>query len=593
MKNIFRLVGKNLKLLMRSKSSALIVILGPLLVIFLAGMAFDNSNTYSISLGAYSSSYNSLSEGFINTLGENKFKVTKYPDEPSCVEAIKEGAIHSCIVFSPDFTVGEHMSNQMTFYVDYSKVNLVYMVLDTISETVEAKTSELSLNLTTVLLDAISTTKSEVTQKKSTIITLTTENDEASKKAEETEKKLEELELSSDFSATTDITSKKNAVSSHIFDLESLAEDAIDEAESLIDDIEEEVETSSMNSTEKGDILDILNNSADEIADIKEILESKTNLSSQRIQELTTAITQLESDMENAKEKLSKAEAAKSSSLTNLAAINDLLNSMLSNIAIIQGSMDGILGKLDSIKVTEASNIVNPVQTTIKPVVAESTHLNYIFPVLIVLVLMFTGILLSTTLIMLEKKTTAYFRNFISPTKDITFISATFFTCFLLLLFQAVVIVGISAIYFGSEIFYTLQKAAPVLVLCMTLFTLAGMLVGYIFNSEETATLGAISVGSIFLLLSDVILPLESMPQYIFDIAQFNPFVLGSSLLRKTIIHNVPFSAIENGIIYMLAYCASVFILVVVVQSFAKKHFISKYMRKIAAKPEPKKKANK
>ena len=65
MKNLFRLVSKDIKLLIRSKASALIVILGPLLVIFLAGMAFDNTQAYSVSLGTYSTSYNEISENFI------------------------------------------------------------------------------------------------------------------------------------------------------------------------------------------------------------------------------------------------------------------------------------------------------------------------------------------------------------------------------------------------------------------------------------------------------------------------------------------------------------------------------------------------
>jgi len=144
MKNLFRLVKKNMKLLIRSKASALIVILGPLLVIFLAGIAFDNTKTYSVSLGTYSPSYNSLTESFIADFDQNQFQVTKYPDEESCVEAIKEGTIHSCIIFSPDFALGKDMNNEITFYIDYSKINLVYMVLDTISEEVGEKSSELN-----------------------------------------------------------------------------------------------------------------------------------------------------------------------------------------------------------------------------------------------------------------------------------------------------------------------------------------------------------------------------------------------------------------------------------------------------------------
>ena len=54
MSALLKIIKKNLKLLIRSKGSALIIILGPLLVIFLVGIAFDNLNTFSLNIGTYS-----------------------------------------------------------------------------------------------------------------------------------------------------------------------------------------------------------------------------------------------------------------------------------------------------------------------------------------------------------------------------------------------------------------------------------------------------------------------------------------------------------------------------------------------------------
>ena len=58
MKNVFRIISKNLKLLIRSKSSALIIILAPLLLILLVGIAFDNANAYGLNIGVFSQSDN-------------------------------------------------------------------------------------------------------------------------------------------------------------------------------------------------------------------------------------------------------------------------------------------------------------------------------------------------------------------------------------------------------------------------------------------------------------------------------------------------------------------------------------------------------
>ena len=67
---LFTIISKNLKLLIRSKSYALIIILVPLLVIFLFVKAFDNIVKCSINIGTYSSSYSDLSESFIEKLKE-------------------------------------------------------------------------------------------------------------------------------------------------------------------------------------------------------------------------------------------------------------------------------------------------------------------------------------------------------------------------------------------------------------------------------------------------------------------------------------------------------------------------------------------
>ena len=176
-KSISIIIKKNLKVLFRSKASALIIILGPLLVIFLAGLAFDNTNVYRVNIGVYSESYNALSESFMENLAENRFKVEKYDNEEICVDAIKDGVVHTCVIFSPDFTIGDQTKNEITFYIDYSRINLVYMVMETLSEKISSRSSELSLGLTTELVDTIAVAEQEIGSIKQTIVALTTQNE--------------------------------------------------------------------------------------------------------------------------------------------------------------------------------------------------------------------------------------------------------------------------------------------------------------------------------------------------------------------------------------------------------------------------------
>src|SRR3989344_2559964 len=82
------IVRKNIKLLMRTKASTLLVILGPLFLIFFAGIAFDNTTLYTVTVGTYSAAYNSLTNSFIDKLHEKQFKTKQYISEETCVDAI-------------------------------------------------------------------------------------------------------------------------------------------------------------------------------------------------------------------------------------------------------------------------------------------------------------------------------------------------------------------------------------------------------------------------------------------------------------------------------------------------------------------------
>jgi len=118
------------------------------------------------------------------------------------------------------------------------------------------------------------------------------------------------------------------------------------------------------------------------------------------------------------------------------------------------------------------------------------------------------------------------------------------------------------------------------------------MIIGYLFTSEETSTLAAISIGSVFLFLSNVILPLETMPEAVRRVAQFNPFVLGENLLRKAIIFQAKIPALQNEILLLLGYSAALFLIIWLSQRAVRKHLghkISYKMRKAAKRKKSKK----
>ena len=194
---ILKIIAKNFKLLMRSKSSSLIVIFGPLIVIMFVGIAFTNASLYSIKVGFFSPVYNDLTNSFINDLTE-QYPTTKYPSEKECVDDIKFAQIHTCIVFPENLGIQNDFTNEIVFYADYSRINLVYSVIDTISTSIIERSDEISVDLTTILLSRLDSVKDELADKRATLDTLDTENEALDVKISSISTKLAGLDLTFD-----------------------------------------------------------------------------------------------------------------------------------------------------------------------------------------------------------------------------------------------------------------------------------------------------------------------------------------------------------------------------------------------------------
>jgi ABC-type multidrug transport system permease subunit len=586
--NLLVLVQKNLKLLVRARASALVVILGPLLIIFLAGLAFDNTNLYAVRIGTYSPAYNDLSNSFITKLSEKQFKITRYPAEELCTEGIRRGEIHTCVMFAPDFTIGKNGSNEIKFAVDYSQINLVWTVLNVMTTSISARSTELSRNLTSVLLNAIEFTKQAVKDRKQNLVALTTENDEIGQRLGNVQANLMEIELGLDTGefGLSNLTSSKTIVKQWVDNSLSLGKDSLDQAQHFISAINDLVKNSAAGSQVSDGLKTTLEANLVEIGSLKDRISKTEEIVGEQYDELSHLIDHIAGKITQTKSEIDLANSAKVFTLDEINVMNKLLDQALLNILTLQKSLNEIEKVINAIQITDPSAIVSPVQTSIIPVVAEKSYLNYLFPTLIALVMLFTALLLAPTLILFERNSPAYFRNFMTPTSDLVFMGSVFVTTALLLILQLVIILAIAGIFF-TQILNGFAYTLIVLVLMITLYTCLGMIIGYVLNSEETAMLAAMAIGSIFLFISDIIIPLESMPAWIMKFAAFNPLYLGSDLLRRTILFNASFMEISIKLAMLAGFAVLSVLLVLVVYYGMKKNKFSKYLAKFAPKKEP------
>ena len=485
---ILEIIKKNLKLLVRSKTSALIVLVGPLLLMLLMGLAFNSSSALDIKVGTYSESYSELSTGIKTQLQDDSFKVVEMSSEQTCMDAVKKDDVHICVVFPKDLSV--QSTENVIFHVDKTRLNLVYLVINSISNKLSVKSSELSTALTTTLVNAVNNINNDVTGNSESISQLGVNLNQAA------------IEINTAQGALANIQ------------MPNLTE--------VISD----------------------NNMSDDVLDDLKSAQTKINNFFVMKGNIDTAITTAKTNLDTAN--------------INNQKVQDVVKKINENI--------------NSIQIKEVSKIVTPIKTEIKPIAAEKTYLDSSLPSVLMLVLLFAGVFLASTIIISEKTSRAYFRNFITPTNYAIFLIGNYLSNLLVLILQTLVIF---AVMFSVTKFLPSSGAILnlfiIILLVSSVFILLGMLIGYLFKNEETATIGSITISFVLIFFSNIILPTETLPSAVKSIVNFNPVMLGESALRRTLLFEESLSSISLHVYVLLGYVVLLFVLVYLARELTKR----------------------
>ncbi|MFP4403588.1 MAG: ABC transporter permease [Candidatus Woesearchaeota archaeon] len=569
---ILAIIIKNFKLIVRSKSSIVILMLAPILLMIIIGLSLNTQTTQRINIGYVFSDdlNNSLSMSFIDELKKEDFFLQQYDDIYECKKKIIVDEIHLCILFPLDFKIEDNKINEIDFYVDNSKINYFSMVLDSIETKFNEKALELSTGLTKQVLDKLNQTTTTIENKSEIVELLKYENQEILKGLNQAKDNINLI--NTDFDKSDIDINKIQDFDKIIFDLKRNTEDAIEDTERLIKDIEYFVDDTNLTLSDKDDILEILDRSTMRVVNLKSNINETTFDVDLEFLEL---IEDLEKDVLKIENKLDSSTAFKEKSLLNIDELKEKILLTLNKINFIDETFKLIINNIESTQVKSLDSIVKPIKKNINPISKEDSQLNFYFPYLIVLVIMFIGVLLASTLVNIEKNSKAYFRNFVTPTSDFTFLISKYLTTIFIISIQVLVLLLIYIFYFEKDIFNNLSLIILILFLAATVFSLIGILIGNIFNSNETSMLASVFVCSLMLFISDLIFPLERIPKYIADFAQLiNPFYIFSELLRKSMVHNLEIYNMGYELTIIFLSILLLFILSLLFHLLSKKHFI-------------------
>jgi len=495
---LFNIVIKNFRILIRSKSSALIIVLGPLLIIGLIGIAFSTTTVHDVIIGVHSGEYSDLSENIISELEDGNYFIKKLDDRTACIDGVKAGDHNICLIFSEAMGVGGEV-NRITFHVDYTRVNLVYAIMDDIGSKLAKTSDDLSLEMTQIIVDELENAKGVIAGKLSILNVVSEDSLDLQEKVATGYENLSKYNLTKDLGDL-----RYNVVEG---DFDSLS--------------------------------DYLNDQ---------------NLSTARLDSLNTSLAEFKENLEKHLDDTSAASRHMDTVTETLESLSPSLAKNSVKVDQVKRALEGVLLGIDSIEVKDSSEIVSPISTSVQPVVTEDTHANGMFPTFLVLVLMFVSIMLASTLVLNEKSANAHFRNFVTPTNNMVFIIGTYLTSLIIVALQLLVVIGVGATFLSGSTLGNMVNAIYPLFLLASLFIFIGICVGYLFKSSETAMLAALFIVSATMFFSNMILPIESVPSYLQGFMGYNPFVLGETILKKILLFGFGLSEIgrECGILWIL-----------------------------------------
>jgi ABC-type multidrug transport system permease subunit len=567
---VLKLIKNNIILITRSKSSATIILLGPLLVLFLVAIVFNSQGFYSVKVSYAQNVDTDITKEIIKSINNKNFEMEKTDYASNCIDSVKQGISNLCIVFEGDFEIKEEMDNKIEVYADYSQLNLAWIVIETISNEVEQTSTNISKNMVEILLEKIDVTKKEIQNNQKILkeindINLKLEEENVLKIENEIEKidikfNAKEIEIEN-ITQTTKINQNKIKV-------------LLENTRVFYSDMKKKVKRLILNETEKEEVLFDINRSETKFL----LLKNQTIRQEKDIGEITEIIKQ---DLERLEQKLSK-------SNLNVVQIKNETLKIRKNLEEIEGlvsemdeRMEEMKANLNSLTLRDSNKIAMPITTNLNPIVQEKTHINYMFPGVIVLLIMFISLFFASSLMIMEKNSKAYMRNLLTPVHDIVFIISNYITSLIIVLFQVTMIFGIlkafDLISFSGNFFLLML----IVIIASTLFVLIGMCIGYIFSTPQGAIISSFSVSGVFLLLSGLMIPIEAIPSKMVRLIEFNPFMITLDAIRKIMFYSFEFANISTNVVYLGIMIIPVFLITIFLHDkFYRENLIFKRKKK-------------
>jgi ABC-type multidrug transport system permease subunit len=573
---------KNLKVLFRSRLTVFVIILAPLLLFLLLHMAYNTSDQYSISIGLYSDLFSDTSNSIAASLEDTHFSVIIAKSRQDCIGGVEGGRLNTCVIFPENMSIGHH-GDFIEIFVDRSKNNIVWIIEDIINTRIMAYSYELSLNLTASMLDQIAFIETQAEERLDEAKKALRESEQAANATSSAIAGLSKMDFSyNDKQLSIQPALDQNKLlKTNLANIASKVQYLISELSYGFGEIEDELLALSMEGTELGTIV---NSTKVELTDAAKAIELHSNQTNTTRLKLSENIEAIGSSIKTIKGLIQNNSELRKSISPELTASVESIEATAEQLGSISRSLDSILAGLSHIKIREAEEIIQPFELKLVSITPASSQLSLLFPQFLGILILFISLLISTMMSSNERHSDAETRQRLTPVFKAVYLLAMYLTNLLILLFQVGIILLITRLFLIQNLSPHLFGLFITVFLASSAFIMLGIFLGQMFSQSHNAVLASVLLTSCLLFLSDIILPLESMPKPFFSINSYNPFVITIFLLRKTIFHRIPIAALLGDYMVLALVWVLCFLLSFVFSDIIRKERVLKLFSRVPHK---------
>ncbi|MBS3122122.1 ABC transporter permease [Candidatus Woesearchaeota archaeon] len=540
LKNLFVLLSvilKNLKIVLRSPSSLLLLVIGPLILILLVGFALGGDKVHDINIGVVSKSSDTQNIAAItSTLASEDVNIVVYQKLENCIFNLKLDNVQVCALFSDDFKTSrkDTAAGKITFYYDNTRYNLASYLIEYIKSKIEITSEQITLEATTNILNNIEDAVGFMKEARATIdnfiediIKMRDDLAEAKVSLEKIKKEMDPVyeealvlqqaynENQQDINSTvTQLHDKKEILITSINVLNHQIEIVKKNLNStfLSPKIKAIIETTPIisglintdNMTETFEQLEVLQKQMNELKVLMEdydaLVQKTNNELGGKINATVTMLEEMKIFIDTSIQKTDE----------NIV----ILNNALIELNQIKEKLDENIAKFAGIDESQAKSLIKPINSKFEGL-KNLSKLNLVFPVILVFIIMFISILLSNINVLNEINSQSYFRNFLVPVREYIFVIGMYITNMIVIMFQVGILLLMANLKFNIEIRNVFLPLVLIIILITSIFTLLGMAIAYFIRNKQTSILVSTFTAMALFLFSDIIFPTEVMPEYL------------------------------------------------------------------------------